>query len=111
MVELALEVAIHPVLSGNPAAVSLCAANGSALSVLGLVRFPVKLGDVTCDIDALVVPSLDLDVLLLDNDRTSDSGAVLNWLSRTLSLADGVIAIPLSTALATLIRLPVLRCC
>ena len=43
----------------------LRAANGSAVSALGFSSFPFALGLATRTVEALVAPSLSLDVLLL----------------------------------------------
>ena len=57
-------VTIQPV---PPTAVALRAANGSPLNVLGFVVFSLTLGTITHDVEALVVPSLGPDSILLDN--------------------------------------------
>ena len=61
-------VTIQPV---PPTAVALRAANGSSLNVLGLVVFSLTLGTTTHDAEALVVPSLGPDSILLDNSVMS----------------------------------------
>ena len=49
----------------------LAAANGSSLNVLGFVVFSLTLGTITHDVEALVVPSLGPDSILLDNSVMS----------------------------------------
>ena len=67
----------HPTLrsviiqSVPPTTVALRAANGSPLNVLGFVDFSLTLGTITYDVEALVVPSLGPDSILLDNSVMS----------------------------------------
>ena len=68
-----------------PNAVALRAANGSSLNVLGFVVFSLNLGTITHDVEALVVPSLGPDSILLDNSVMSIFGAVLDWKNQVLS--------------------------
>ena len=69
-------VTIQPVPT---TAVGLRAANGSPVNVLGFVVFSLTLGTIAHDVEALVVPSLGLDSILLDNSVMSIFGAVLDW--------------------------------
>ena len=78
----------------SPACISLRAANGSPLSVLGFVRLSISLGDITRRIDALVLPSLGPDEILLDNDAMSRFGAVLDWKKQRLKFSSSKATIP-----------------
>ena len=75
-------VTIQPV---PPTAVGLRAANGSPVNVLGFVVFSLTLGTIAHDVEALVVPSLGLDSILLENGVMSVFGAVLDWENQILS--------------------------
>lgn len=77
-----------------PSAVSLRAANGLPIHVLGFIAFPLTLGGITCTVNALVVPSLGPDSLLLDNNVMSEFGAVLDWDHQTLSFSSTGSSIP-----------------
>ena len=46
---------------------SLSAANGLPLEVIGFVELAITLGDITRRIDTLVTPSLGPDYILLDD--------------------------------------------
>ena len=70
-----------------PSAVALLAANGSPLDVLGFVFISLTLCTITHDVQALVVPSLGPDSILLDNNAMSNAGAVLDWEHQTMSFA------------------------
>ena len=90
----------HPTLykaliePGSPSRMSLSAANGSPLEILGYNTFSVTLGDITRCIDALVVPSLRPDHILLDNDVMSRLGAVLDWRNQRLNFSLSTVSIP-----------------
>ena len=62
-----------------PARMLMCAANGPTLQVLGFVTLRITLGDVSRLVDALVIPSLGPDQLLLDNATMTNLGAILDW--------------------------------
>ena len=74
-------VTIQPV---PPSAVALRAANGAPFNVLGFVIFSLTLSTITHDVEALVVPSLGPDSILLDNNVMSNFGAVLDWENQTI---------------------------
>lgn len=82
---------LHPV---PPAAVSLRAANGMPINVLGFIGFPLTLGGITRTVTALVVPSLGPDSVLLDNSVMSDFGATLDWENQILSFSSTGTQIP-----------------
>ena len=86
-------VIIQPV---SPTAVALRAANGSPLNVLAFVVFSLTLGTIPHDVEALVVPSLGPDSILLDNSAMSLFGAVLDWENQVMyfpSTGDSVPAV------------------
>ena len=72
-----------------PAAVTLRAANGKPINVLGFLDFPLTPSKITRTVTALVVPSLLIgpDLMLLDNSVMSEFGAILDWENRTLSFS------------------------
>ena len=61
-----------------PSCMSLSAANGSSLEILGFIKLSLTLDDITRRIDELVIPSLGPDQMLLDNDVMSRFGAILD---------------------------------
>lgn len=69
-------------------------ANGGPLNVLGFISFTVKLGDVSRRVEALVVPSLGPDQILLDNDVMSRFGAVLDWNNERLTFESSTTTVP-----------------
>ena len=75
----------HPTLRGvpldpiPPAAVALRAANGEPINVVGFIGFPLTLSELTRTVTALIVLSLGLHLMLLDNSFMSDFGARLDW--------------------------------
>ena len=62
----------------SPLCMSLSAANGSSLEILESIKLSPTLGDITRRIDALDIPSLGPDQILLDNDIMSRFGAILD---------------------------------
>ena len=48
-------------------AIQLNSADGSALEILGYIRFNLTLGEITLPVEALVLPNLGPDKMLLDN--------------------------------------------
>lgn len=65
--------------------------------------FTVKLGDVSRRIDALVIPSLGPDQILLDNDAMSRFGAVLDWKNERLTFESSKTTIPAVHRYSTII--------
>ena len=63
----------HPILQHLPlkpvpaGAIQLNSADGSALEILGYIRFNLTLGEITLPVEALVLPNLGPDKTLLDN--------------------------------------------
>ena len=74
----------HPVLKNEPihaippAVLTLKAANGSLMEILGFIRFDSQLRDVTRPVEALVISSLGPDDILLDNSVMSLFGEKLD---------------------------------
>ena len=60
-----------------PARMLLRAANGSQLQVLRFVTLRSTLGNVSRSVDALIIPSLGPDQILLDNATMANFGAIL----------------------------------
>jgi len=81
----------HPILQHLPlkpvpaGAIQLNSADGSALEILGYIRFNLTLGDITLPVEALVLPNLGPDKMLLDNSIMNAFGAVLDWCGEQLS--------------------------
>ena len=73
---------------------SLSAANGSSLEILGFIKLSLTLGDITRRIDALVIPSLGPDQILLDNDVMSRFGAILDWKNQRSTFSSSTVTIP-----------------
>ena len=84
-------VIIQPV---PPTAVALRAANGSPLNVIGFVVFSLPLGTITHYVEALIVPSLGPDSVLLDNGVMTIFGAVLDWENQILCFPSAGDSIP-----------------
>ena len=68
-----------------PGAINLSSADGSPLENLGYVRFQLTLGDITLAVEALVLPSLGPDIMLLDNTIMGAFRGVLDWITEQLS--------------------------
>ena len=68
-----------------PGAINLSSADGSPLKNFGYVRFELTLGEITLPVEALVLPSLEPYILLLDNTIMGAFGGVLGWSTEQLS--------------------------
>ena len=77
-----------------PGAISLRSADGSPLKILGCVRFTLKLGNKSLPVEALVLPHLGPDILLLDNSIMKSFGAKLDWTTECLSFQNSKHTIP-----------------
>jgi len=77
-----------------PGAIQLNSADGSALEILGYIRFNLTLGDITLPVKALVLPNLGPDKMLLDNSIMNAFGAVLDWCGERLSFKNSTRKIP-----------------
>ena len=77
-----------------PGAIQLNSADGSALEILGYIRFNLTLGDITLPVEALVLPNLGPDKMLLDNSIMNAFGAVLDWCGEQLSFKNSKRKIP-----------------
>ena len=77
-----------------PGAISLRSADGSPLQILGYIRFTLKLGNKSLPVEALVLPHLGPDIMLLDNSIMKSFGAKLDWLTECLSFQDSLQTIP-----------------
>ena len=77
-----------------PGAISLRSADGSPLQILGYVRCTLKLGNKSLPVEALVLPHLGPDVMLLDNSIMKSFGAKLDWSSECLSFQNSTQTIP-----------------
>ena len=73
----------------------LSAANSLPLEVIiGFIELTITSGDITRRIDALVIPSLEPDCILLDNYVMSRVGAVLDYKNQRLGLSSSPTATP-----------------
>ena len=77
-----------------PGAIQLNSADGSALEILGYIRFNLTLGDITLPVEALVLPNLGPDKMLLDNSIMNAFGAILDWGGEQLSFKKSTTKIP-----------------
>ena len=77
-----------------PGAISLRSADGSPLEILRCVRFTLKLGNKPLLVEALVLPYLGSDVMLIDNSIMKSFGAKLDWTAERLSYQDSKHTIP-----------------
>ena len=90
----------HPILQHLPlkpvpaGAIQLNSADGSALEILGYIRFNLTLGEITLPVEALVLPNLGPDKMLLDNSIMNAFGAVLDWCGEQLSFKNSTRKIP-----------------
>lgn len=100
----------HPTLKttemfGVPqGAINLSSADGSPLKILGYVRFQLTLGDITLPVDALVLPSLGPDIMLLDNTIMGAFGAILDWSNEQLSFKNSKVKIKASHRIANVTK-------
>lgn len=67
------------ILPVPPGAINLRSADGSALKIKGYARFELTLGEITLPVEALVLPTLGPDNMLLDNRIMGAFGGVLDW--------------------------------
>ena len=79
----------------------LRAANGSPIQALGSVTLRVTSGDVSRSVDALVIPSLGPDQILLDNATIANSGAILVWKRQRPNFLSSKTSIPAVHRLAS----------
>ena len=95
-------VQTHPTMKDTeifavpPGAINLSSADGSPLQILGYVRFRLTLGDITLPVEALVLPSLGPDIMLLDNTIMGAFGGVLDWSTEQLSFKTSQVTIKAS---------------
>ena len=95
-------VQTHPTMKDTeifavpPGAINLSSADGSPLKILGYVRFQLTLGDITLPVEALVLPSLGPDIMLLDNTIMGAFGGVLDWSTEQLSFKNSKVKIKAS---------------
>ena len=80
---------------------SLRAANGSPLQVSEFVTLRIILGDISRSADAIVILSLDLDQLLLDNATVVSFGAILDWKRQRMNFLSSKTSIPAAPRLAS----------
>lgn len=73
------------ILPVPPGAINLRSADGSPLKLKGYARFELTLGEITLPVEALVLPSLGPDKMLLDNSIMGAFGAVLDWQAEQLT--------------------------
>ena len=85
------------ILGVPPGAINLSSADGSPLKILGYVRFQLTLlGDITLPVEALVLPSLGPDIMLLDNTIMGAFGGVLDWSTEQVSFKTSQVTIKAS---------------
>ena len=85
----------HRIFPIAPGAISLHSADGTPLKILGCIRFTLKLGNKYLPVEALVLPHLGPDAMLIDNSIMKKAfGAKLDWAAERLSFRDSNIPIP-----------------
>ena len=84
----------HRVFPITPGAISLHSADGTPLKILGCIRFILKLGNKSLPVEALVLPHLGPDAMLIDNSIMKAFGAKLDWAAERLSLKGSNITVP-----------------
>ena len=77
-----------------PNAISLHSADGTPLEILGCIRFTLKLGNKSLPVEALVLPHLGPDAVLIDISIMKAFGAKLDWVAERLAHQDGNDTIP-----------------
>lgn len=82
------------ILPVPPGAINLRSADGSPLKLKGYTRFELTLGEITLPVEALVLPSLGPDKMLLDNSIMGAFGAVLDWQAEQLTFKTSQVKIP-----------------
>ena len=90
------------IFSIPPGATSLRSADGTPFKNLGYIRFALKLGIKYLPVEALVLPHLGPDVMLIDNSIMKAFGAKLDWAAERLSFKNSNITTP-----ATHMRRPI----
>lgn len=66
---------------------------GSPPEILGCIRFESTLGDITLPVEALILPNLGPDKMLLDNSIMNACGTVLDGATSSLlsKIQDGMV--------------------
>ena len=77
-----------------PGPISLRSADGTPLKILVYIRFALKLGNESLPVEALVLPHLGSDAMLIANIIIKAFGANLDWAAERLSFKDNDITIP-----------------
>ena len=77
-----------------PGAISLQTADATTLEVLGCIRYTLKLGNKSLPVEALVLPHLGADAMLIDNSVMKSFRAKLDWAAERLSFQDTNVTIP-----------------
>ena len=76
-------------------AISLHTPNGTPLEILvGCIRFTLKLGNKSLPVEALVLPYLGSDAMLIDNIIMESFRAKLDWATERLPFQDSNVTIP-----------------
>ena len=77
-----------------PNAISLHSADGTPLEISGCIGFTLKLGNKYLPVEALVLPHLGPDAMLIDNIIMKAFRAKLDWAAERLSFQDSNVTIP-----------------
>ena len=86
------------IVSIPPSAISLHVADGTPLEILGYIRFTLKLGNKSLPMEALVIPHLGPDTMLIGNSIMKSFRAKLDWAAERLSFQDSNVTIPATQA-------------
>ena len=84
----------HHIFPIPPGVISLHSADCLRLEILGCVCFTLKLGNKSLPVEALVLPHLGPDVLLIDNSIMKSFCAKLFWAAERLPFQDSNVTIP-----------------
>ena len=84
------------VLPISPGAITLRSADETPLKILGCIRFALELGNKSLLVEALVLPHLGPDAMLIDDSIMKTLGAKLDWAAERLSFKDSNITIPVT---------------
>ena len=79
-----------------PGAISLHSADETPLEILGCIRFTLKLGNKSLPLEAVVLPHLEPDAMLIDNNIMKSFRTKLDWAAERLSFQDSNVTIPVT---------------
>ncbi|CAM9833714.1 unnamed protein product, partial [Sphacelaria rigidula] len=66
--------------------IALRSADGSPITIKGLIRFDLTMGDITLPVEAFALRNLGPDLMLIENSVISAFGGILDWQEETLAV-------------------------